>query len=113
MAYHIAVTIDPLTEEGRSVEQIAEAMLQLKPASITVDLGAPLGRVLLASLQAKGLPATAFEKRPRPTLPEVAHADQLSQACKELQQVIDDQRKELKHLREYQHDVRVLIQRLE
>ena len=111
MAYH--VTIDPVVEDGTPVEAIAEAMVRLGPATILVDLAGPMGRVLLASLQARGLPATALEKRPRPTLPEVQHIEHLSKAAKDMQETIDQQRLELRLLREYKHDVQILIARLE
>lgn len=111
MAYH--VTIDGATDDGLTVEQIAAQMQTLKPASITVDCAGGLGRVLLASLQAKGLPAKALEKRERPTLPEIQRAEQLSEVALNLRDTIEEQRKEIQHLRDYQRDVRILIARLE
>ena len=112
MAYH--VTIDPTpSEDGEPIEAIAEAMVRLGPASIAVDLAGSAGRVVLASLQARGLPATALEKRPRPTLPEIQRAEDLSRVVDGLRADLEDRDLELKLLREYRDDVRILIQRLD
>lgn len=109
----IHVTIDLMREDGLTVEQVAEAMAQVKPASISVDMGGPTGRVLLASLQSRGLPATALEKRPRPVLAEVQRIEELSSALAVLQTKYAEQALELKFLREYRQDIRVLIERLD
>ncbi len=107
------VSIDPMMEDGRTVESIAESMVQLKPTTIAVDMAGPLGRVLLASLQARGLPAVALEKRPRPVLGEVMRIEELSAALNKLQAQHAEQALELKFLREYRSDIRVLIERLD
>lgn len=116
MPFH--VTIEPVPDDGLTVEAYAEAVQMLKPASVQVDCGgAGLGRVLLASLQARGIPATALEKRPRPTLPEVLRIEELSQqlssANRELEERKQSDSLELKLLREYKRDVQILIGRLE
>lgn len=107
----VHVTIDP--EEGIPSEQYADAMQRLAPASIAVDMGGALGRLVLASLQARGLPATALEKRPRPALPELQRIEELSKAISGLQGDLETARLELRLLREYKHDVQILIARLE
>ncbi len=109
----IHVTLDPMIEDGLTVEAIAESMVQLKPTTLTVDLADPLGRVLLASLQARGLPAQALEKRPRPVLAEVQRIEELSRDVERLKREAELHELELRHLREYQQDVRILIQRLD
>ena len=111
VAYH--VTINPLMEDGLTVEAYAEAMAALKPASISVDMAGPLGRVLLASLQARGLPAAVLEKRPRPVLGEVMRIEELSAELNKLKAQHAEQALELKFLREYRQDIRVLIERLD
>lgn len=112
MAYH--VIIDPIpSEDGQPIEAIAEAMHRLAPASIAVDLAGPAGRVVLASLQARGLPATALEKRPRPVLAEVQRIEELCREKDALHATVEMQKLEIKLLREYRDDVRILIQRLD
>lgn len=112
MAYH--VIIDPIpSEDGQTVEAIAEAMHRLGPASIQVDLAGSAGRVVLAALQARGIAATALEKRPRPVLAEVQRIEELSKALENMRASVDQQDLELKLLREYRDDVRILIQRLD
>lgn len=112
MAYHVIIDPTP-SEDGEPIEAIAEAMHRLAPASIQVDLGGSAGRVVLAALQARGIAATALEKRPRPTLPEVQRIEDLSRTLAETQALLADQELELKLLREYRDDVRILIQRLD
>ena len=111
MAIH--VSIDGLTEDIQpSVAEFMDRLEQLRPASISVDTGGA-GRMLLAALQTRGLPAHALEKRPRPTLPEITHAEALSKQVEELKQKSEKDERELKLLRDYQRDIRVLINRLD
>ena len=109
----ISVTIDPSTEDGLTTEQVAELLRPLKPASISVDCAGGLGKVLLASLQSRGMPATALEKRERPVLAEVQRISDLCRAAEDLKQTIKEQRIELEALREYKRDIRILLSRLE
>lgn len=109
----IHVTIDPVpSEDGLTVEQIAACLLQLKPASIDVDCAGP-GRVVLASLQAKGLPAKALEKRPRPTLPDVERAEAESRRAAALKTELEQCEREKKLLEESLRLLRILIERLD
>jgi hypothetical protein len=107
----IHVTIDP-NAEGRSSEQLGDALVLLAPTRIEVDCGG-MGRVLLASLQARGLPAVALEKRPRPVLAEVQRIEELSREVDRLKHEAELRERDLIHLRDYQRDVRILIGRLE
>lgn len=109
----IHVTVDLLQEDGMTVEDVAEALARLKPATIAVDLAGPVGRTLLASLTSRGLPAAVLEKRPRPTLHEVTRITELSREVEELKRESELQKLDLRRLREYQKDVSILIQRLE
>lgn len=111
MAYH--VTIEPFEMNGPTVAEIAEAMRALAPASVQVDMGCPLGKVLLASLQARNIPATALEKRPRPVLAEVQRIEALSKELDECKGERESLQTENRVLREHLRDLRTLIQRLE
>ena len=112
MAFAYHVTIEATDPEGPPVEVVAEAMHRLGATSIAVDT-AGIGRVLLASLQARGLPAVALEKRPRPVLAEVQRIEELSSALSKLQKQFDEQALELKFQREYRRDIQILIGRLD
>lgn len=114
MAIHVA--IEGLSEDmapmAPSVSGLGDALLALKPTSVTVD-AAGIGRVVLASLQTRGLPAKALEKQPRPTLSEVSRVTELSREIEDLKRVHELREQELEHLRAYQRDIRVLIERLD
>lgn len=111
MAIH--VTLDGLVQDMKpSAAEFVDSLERLKPTSVTVDC-AGAGRVLLAALQTRGLPAVALEKRERPALLEVQRIAELSTTITDLQTQNAEQRKELQFLRDYQRDIRVLIQRLE
>ena len=109
--YHVTVVADA-EDPAFSVAAVGDALLALQPASVLVD-AAGIGRVVLASLQARGLPAKALEKRPRPTLPEIQRCEELSQQITKLKHELELAEKDLHHLRTYQRDIRVLIERLD
>ncbi len=111
--YH--VTVIPYADDPAfSVATASDAVMALKPTSVLVDCGGSgIGRVLLASLQAKGLPAKALEKRERPSLLEVSRVTELTRELKDAQHEAELLKLELKMLREYQRDIRVLINRLD
>lgn len=111
MAVH--VTLDGLVEDMKpSIAEFRERLERLQPTSITVDTGGA-GRVLLAALQTRGLPATALEKRARPTLAEITRAEELSREVEALKEDARERETELRHLRDYPRDIRVLIARLD
>jgi hypothetical protein len=111
MAIH--VSIDGLTEDLQpTVAEFVDRLERLQPASITVD-SAGVGRVLLAALQTRGLPAHALEKRPRPTLPEIQHAEALSKEVATLKAKLEQQEQEFKQLRDYQRDIRILLNKID
>lgn len=113
-AVAIQVVITPETEDPPSiaVATLAALLEQLKPTEISVDASCG-GRVVLAALQARGLPAHALEKRPRPTLPEVAQAEAASREAIALKAELEETKRELRHLREYREHIGKLIERLD
>jgi hypothetical protein len=109
----IHVSIDGLTEDTYpSVAEFMERIAALKPASITVDAGGT-GRMLIAAMQTRGLPATALEKRPRPVLSEIQRIEELSREVKDLKATAEARDLETRLLREHQRQLRILIDRLE
>lgn len=108
--YH--VTVDCTAEDPAfSVEAVAADLSRLNPASITVDT-AGIGKVVLASLQARGLPAKALEKRPRPVLAEVQRIEEISRERDAMAHKLEVAELENRHLKDYQRDIRKLIARL-
>jgi hypothetical protein len=110
--YHVTVECTAEEDDAFSVEAVAAELHRFAPRTIAVDT-AGIGKVVLASLRARGLPATALEKRPRPTLPEVQRVEELSKQVDKLEREAELRERDLTHLREYQRDIRVLISRLD
>lgn len=111
-SFEVTVTLTNGDDPGFSVAAVGDALLALKPTSVLVDT-AGIGRVVLASLQARGLPAKALEKRPRPTLPEIQRCEELSAQITRLKHELELAEMDRKHLQAYQRDIRVLIERLD
>lgn len=95
-----------------SVSDLMDRLAALKPTSITVDAIGP-GRMLLAAMQTAGLPARALEKRPRPSLPEVTRAEELSRTLDKMRHEMELKDQELRLLREHQKHLHTLIERLD
>lgn len=110
--YHVTVECAVEDDPAFSVEAVTEALIRLNPATIQVD-AAGIGRVVLASLQARGLGAVALEKRPRPVLAEVQRIEELSKEVDRLRHEAELRERDLMHLREYRADIRTLIKRLD
>jgi len=111
VAFH--VIIDPLLDDGVTVEQIADAMRALKPATIKVDCSGYGQHVLRDLQQLHGIPATALEKRERPQLLEVQRISELSAELAKQKAEREQQDLELRLLREHQKQLRILIERLD
>lgn len=111
MPFHL--TIETLIDDGLTVEQYAAAVQALKPATVQVDCGGGIGRTLLASLQSRGIPATALEKRPRPTLPEVQRAEEESRKAAALKDELQQCQREKGLLQDHLRDLRILIAKLD
>lgn len=110
MPFHL--TIEPLVEDGLTVEAYVEAVRALNPKTVQVDCWG-IGRTLLESLQAKGIDAHALEKRPRPALPEVQRAEEESRKAAALKTENEQLQRENRMLNEHLKRLHTLIDRLD
>jgi hypothetical protein len=108
----IYVQLDRLEDSAESLSEFIDRLASLKPTGIKVDTGGT-GRVLLAALLSRGLPATPLEKRERPSLPEITRAEELSREVTALKATAEARDLETRLLREHQRQLRILIDRLE